>query len=181
MKKKKEWMNLTILLCSVFFLSVFVISLSQKKTQPEVAGAANGFDEFGYNRTARIFNGTGSSWCQAKGLPANCMGAYSPDKLVMKWTADWDRGNAENWSKPPYDKAWEDNEWNGNVKGGSQAVWHYKIKWVGPCGTDNAKLPDGGYCIWGQFETVMDQGKDPRLGPGHLWFTHANPAGYGMQ
>src|SRR3989344_6436842 len=88
------------------------------------AFAAGGFDQYGYNDTARLFNGTGSSWCLAKGLPADCMGIYSPDKLVMKWNADWDRGNAENWSNPPY-RAWTDNEWNGK-KAGSGAVWHYK-------------------------------------------------------
>src|SRR3990170_7266858 len=80
--------------------------------------AAGGFDQFGYNRTARIFNGTGSSWCLQRGAPANCLGIYSPDKLVMKWNAEWDRGNAEGWTDPPYD-AWENNEWNGNTPGGS--------------------------------------------------------------
>ena len=96
----------------------------------------------------------------------------------MKWTEDWDRGNDENWANPPYDSAWIDNEWNGK-KDGSGSVWHYKIKWVGPCGADYTPLPDGGYCIWGQFETIMDQGVDPNVGPGHLWYAHALPNGYG--
>lgn len=141
-------------------------------------GSGGGFNQYGYNYTARIFNGTGSSWCLAKGLAANCMGAYSSDKLVMKWNADWDRGNAEKWANPPY-RAWEDNEWNGNCPECSGAVWHYKIQWVGRCGADYTPLPDGGYCIWGQFETLMDQGHDPSLGPGHVWFAHAMPGGYG--
>ena len=135
-------------------------------------------DQFGYNRTARIFNGTGSSWCLDRGADQNCMGIYSPDKLIMKWNAEWDRGNDEDWANPPY-RAWEDNEWNGNTKDGSGAVWHYKIVWVGPCGADYTPLANGGYCIWGQFETLMDQGKDPNIGPGHMWFAHANPTGYG--
>jgi len=140
--------------------------------------AGGGFDQFGYNRTARIFNGTGSSWCLDRGADQNCMGIYSPDKLIMKWNAEWDRGNDEDWANPPY-RAWEDNEWNGNTKDGSGAVWHYKIVWVGPCGADYTPLANGGYCIWGQFETLMDQGKDPNIGPGHMWFAHANPTGYG--
>ena len=143
---------------------------------PSVANADRGFDEFGYNRGARIFNGTGSSWCLARGAAADCLGAYSPDKLVMKWNAEWDRGNAENWASPPY-AAWENNEWNGKA-GGSGAVWHYKIAWVGPC-ADGSTLPSGGYCIWGQFEVLMDQGLDPSLGPGHVWFAKARPNGYG--
>jgi len=247
---------------------------------------AKGFDEFGYNDTARIFNGTGESWSLAKGLPADYLGIYAPDKLIMKWNAEWDRGNAENWLNPPY-AAWENNEWNGKVPGGSGAVWHYKIVWVGPetrtvagqwnmdlyvngdstlyveatniaqsgsslsgsftynggsewaissgsvlgdsvsfdvyyvsnpsmtasftgtiasngsitgtwhdvaglsrTGTWSAPAGtaqsvngpywvDGGYRIWGQFETIMDQGTDPNIGPGHLWFAHAKPNGYG--
>jgi hypothetical protein len=145
---------------------------------PSLAFAGGGFDQYGYNRQARIFNGTGSSWCLARGAAANCLGIYSPDKLVMKWNAEWDRGNAENWTNPPYD-AWENNEWNGNAAGGSGAVWHYKIVWVGACGADGTPLPNGGYCIWGQFEVLMDQGVDPNIGPGHIWFAHANPTGYG--
>lgn len=139
---------------------------------------ARGFDQFGYNNTARLFNGTGSSWCLARGAAADCLGAYSNDHLVMKWNAEWDRGNDEGWSNPPY-AAWEDNEWNGTCAGCSGAVWHYKIRWVGPCGADATPLADGGYCIWGQFDVLMDQGRDPSYGPGHLWFAQARPNGYG--
>lgn len=146
------------------------VSFSQAGTQ--------GFDQYGYNNTARIFNGTGASWCLERGASADCLGAYSPDKLVMKWNAEWDRGIAEGWSTPPY-AAWENNEWNGNCEGCSGAVWHYKIKWIGPCGADNTPLADGGYCIWGQFETLMDQGHDPNLGTRHIWFALARPNGYG--
>ena len=103
------------------------------------------------------------------------LGDYDNDKLVMKWNAEWDRGNAEGWSNPPYD-AWENNQWNGSAPGGSGAVWHYKIVWVGPCGDDCTPLANGGYCIWGQFATIMDQGTD---GGAHYWFAHALPSGYG--
>lgn len=144
-----------------------------------VEGTSTGFDQYGYNRTARVFNGTGTSWCEAKGLASDCMGIYSPDKLVMKWNAEWDRGNAEGWQDTNGYNAWEDNQWNGKVPGGSGANWHYKIVWVGPCGKDGTELPNGGYCIWGQFEVLTDHGQDPNIGPGHLWFAHASPAGYG--
>lgn len=153
-------------------------TLSGNATNGFTQASGGGFDQFGYNRTARIFNGTGSSWCLARGAAADCMGIYSLDKLVMKWNAEWDRGNAEKWAIPPY-RAWEDNEWNGNCQGCSGAVWHYKIQWVGSCGADYTPLPDGGYCIWGVFETLMDQGHDPTLGPWHLWYTFAKPNGYG--
>src|SRR3990172_7840900 len=114
-------MKKTIL--TLFVLSVLVVS---------IAGvyAAGGFNEFGYNYQARVFVGTGESWSLAKGLPPGYLGVYAQDKLVMKWNAEWDRGNAENWANLDgngYD-AWENNEWNG-VNGGSGEVWHYKIKW----------------------------------------------------
>ena len=142
------------------------------------AKAGGGFDQYGYNDTARIFNGTGASWSLAKGLPADYLGIYANDKLVMKWNAEWDRGNAENWANPPYG-AWENNEWNGKIPGGSGAVWHYKIIWVGDELEDGEYWQPGGYAIWGVFEVIMDQGIDPTMGPGHLWLTHANPTGYG--
>lgn len=143
------------------------------------ASAAGGFNANGYNNTARIFNGTLQQWCNAKNITSGC-GDYgfgsANDRLVMKWNAEWDRGNAENWSNPPYN-AWTDNEWNGNVAGGSGYVWHYKIVWVGNCGADGAPLANGGYCIWGQFEVVMDQGVSPT--DGHQSFALGSPAGYG--
>jgi len=156
----------------------FVAAVVLMLAIPALVSAGGGFDQYGYNNTARLFNGTGSSWCLAGGQASDCMGIYSNDRLVMKWNAEWDRGNAEDWANPPY-KAWTDNEWNGAFKGGSGAVWHYKIVWVGACGADYTPLPNGGYCIWGIFETIMDQGVDPNIGPGHMWFAHAKPTGYG--
>ena len=64
-------------------------------------------------------------------------------------------------------------------KSGSGSVWHYKFVWIGACGADYTPLPDGGYCIWGYYEALQDQGKDPSYGPGHFWFAHAKPGGYG--
>lgn len=160
---------------------VFVCALLFAVGAPGAASAANGFDSNGNNKTARVFNGTGSSWCQGKlGLsPAACdsyMGIYARDRLVMKWNAEWDRGNAEGWANGPYN-AWTNNEWNGQVPGGSDSVWHYKIVWVGDYTADPSVIPAGGYGIWGQFAVIMDQGTD--LAFGHAFFALAGPAGYG--
>ena len=147
-----------------------------------LTAVSTGFDQWGYNRCARIFNGTYSSYCAEGGTsPADCAhlyGIYLPDQLIMKWNAEWDRGNSEGWSKPPY-SAWLDNEENGKKPDGSGAVWHYKYQWYGPCGANYTLLPDGGYCIWGQFEVLMDQGIDPSVSPGHIWNALAKPNGYG--
>lgn len=142
-----------------------------------------GFNEFGYNYNARVFNGTGYQWCMGKygwdvAACDSYLGIYAGDKLVMKWNEEWDRGNAEGWSNGPY-RAWTSNEWNG-MDGGSDAVWHYKIVWDEGCAENGSPTAKGNaYCIWGQFATVMDQGKDPSYGPGHFWFAHGTPSGYG--
>lgn len=136
-----------------------------------------GFDQYGYNNTARNFVGTGASWSLAKGLPADYLGKYANDKLVMKWNAEWDRGNAENWANTPYN-AYIDNEWNGSIPGGSGDSEHFKAKWVGSCGEDYTPLPSGGYCIWGQFEAIFDRGMVDGV---QTWWAHAIPAGYGAK
>lgn len=138
-------------------------------------GAAGGFDEFGYNDQARVFRGP------ADGVDRNLDGAvwgdptYANDHLVMKWNAEWDRGNDEGWSNPPY-AAWNDNEWNGRVPGGSGETWHYKTVWVGDCVADPTLVPEGGYCIWGQFAVILSHGT---AGGEHIWDARALPAGYG--
>ena len=166
------------LVISFLVVAILVSAVGVLAAKPQ----DQGFDEAGYNRNAGIFVGTGWSWCMDKvGNEPWCidyLGPYANDKLIMKWNAEWDRGNAERWLNPPY-AAWENNEWNG-MNGGSGAVWHYKIKWIGPCGAYGTPLPDGGYCIWGQFDVLMDQGVDPSYGPGHIWFAHATPTGYGV-
>lgn len=134
-----------------------------------------GFDEFGYNKTARIFEG------KADGADRNLDGTlwgdptYGNDHLKMNWNAEWDRGNREGWAKPPY-RAWLDNNWNGKVQGGSGEVWQYKIVWNGPCGANGASLDSGGYCIWGQFAVILSQGTVDNQ---HFWDAHAHPAGFG--
>ena len=163
------------------FLFFVVLALTMATTNPVAAGGGGGFDQYGYNLTARIFNGTLSQWCAKKGItdPTTC-GYYGfgsvNDQLIMKWNADWDRGNAENWSKPPYN-AWVDNEWNGKVTNGSGYVWHYKIVWVGDYSANPKLIPAGAYGIWGQFAVIMDQGTSPT--GSHTSFALGNPAGYG--
>ena len=136
-----------------------------------------GFNQFGYNYTARIFSGPADG--VDKILDGKVWGdpTYANDLLVMKWNAEWDRGYAEGWAYPPY-AATLTNEWNGLVPGGSGWTEHVKIVWIGNCGADGVRLADGGYCIWGQFEVIMDQGLDPTAG--HVWYALATPNGFGV-
>lgn len=157
-------------------LTVLMLLFINQAVRPQQLDAAGGgFDQFGYNYTARLFNGP------ADGVDRVLDGAvwgdatYAKDRLVMKWSKAWDdsRFNGVPWIP----EAWTDNEWNGKAPGGSGEVWHYKIKWVGKCGVDGTPLPNGGYCIWGEFEVIMSQGS---VANKHFWDAHAIPTGYGM-
>jgi len=144
--------------------------------------AKGGFDEFGYNYQARIFVGPADGVDRV--LDGKLWGdpTYAKDHLVMKWSKAWD--DARFSGAPWTSDAWEDNEWNGKVPGGSGEVWHYKIIWVGPELGNSPYWREGGYPIWGQFEVIMDQGVSETnyCGPnggGHQWCAHAIPTGYG--
>ena len=177
--------TLNLILVLILLASTFTIAYAEKPTEFDEHGnttnsaSDNGFDQWGYNRTARIFSGTGWSWCMQKfNSESYCQTYYGPwanDQLIMKWNAEWDRGNAEGWANPPYD-AWENNQWNGMAPGGSGEVWHYKFVWVGPCGAYGTPLPNGGYCIWGQFAVILSQGTSDGI---HVWDAHGVPSGYG--
>jgi hypothetical protein len=137
----------------------------------------NGFDQFGYNYNARIFSGKADGVDRV--LDGKVWGdpTYANDHLVMKWSQAWDdaRFHGGNWTTD----AWENNEWNGNGEGGSGEVWHYKIEYVGAsdpvCADPNYE--GEGYCVWGSFKTLMDQGTT--ADKEHVWLAHATPTGYG--
>lgn len=145
---------------------------------------STGFDQYGYNRCARNFVGVFGGWCADYGVGWDCMGAawsqpYAPlanDHLVMKWNAAWDACDG---STAKCAGAWTDNELNGMGPDGSKWTEHAKIVWIGGnCGADLTPLADGGYCIWGQYEAVMDQGMSPD-GTRYV-LAHVTPGGYGV-
>lgn len=135
---------------------------------------AAGFDEFGYNYRAGMFVGPADG--VDRKLDGKVWGdpSYANDHVVMKWSKAWQdaKFNGAPWTPD----AWEDNEWNGRVPGGSGEVWHYKIIWVGPLLQQSAHWRDGGYAIWGQFEVIMSHGS---IWGVHIWDCIASPAGYG--
>jgi len=136
--------------------------------------AGGGFDEFGYNYQARVFVGPADGVDRV--LDGMVWGdpMYANDHLVMKWSKAWD--DARFHGAPWTPDAWETNEWNGMVPGGSQEVWHYKIVWIGGSHPNGELQPDGGYAIWGQFEVIFSQGV---MDGEHIWETHAIPSGFG--
>ncbi len=138
---------------------------------------APGFNALGYNYCAGLFNGPADG--TDKVLDGKVWGdpTYAADHLVMKWNSAWDACNA-NRNVTNCTGAWTDNEWNGKVAGGSGESWHYKIKWVGSCGSYGTPLASGGYCIWNEYAVLFSHGS---VANQHFWDTHAKPAGYGTQ
>jgi len=176
---------LFIVLVLFLVLSNTTVALADKPPEGDNPGnhygeeKDNGFDESGYNRTAHIYNGTYGEWCTEKiGDEVYCQETYGDwldDKLIMKWNEEWDRGNEEGWTDESYG-AWLSNHGNGKLPGGSGESYFVKIVWVGTC-TDGANLPEGSYCIWGQFAVIMEKTQKD----GVLDFsTHVIPSGYGV-
>ena len=167
-KEVNKKMKRVAVLITVFAL--LLVAVPAIAAQP----ADKGFDEFGYNYQARVFVGP------ADGVDRVSDGAvwgdpfYNNDHLVMKWSKGWD--DARFHGAPWTPEAWEDNEWNGMVPGGSGEVWHYKIIWVGQDLETSPYWRDGGYAIWGQFEVILSQGTADGE---HIWEAHAIPSGYG--
>lgn len=135
-----------------------------------------GFDQYGYNYQARTFVGLADGVDRV--LDGTVWGdpTYAYDRLVMHWSQAWDDARFSGAAWTP--DAWEDNEWDGACTGCSGEVWHYKIVWSQTC-RDAGVAPQGGYCVWGEFAVLMDQGAT--VGAGHTWLARVTPAGYGGQ
>ena len=88
----------------------------------------------------------------------------------MKWNEAWDVGNATDWATGPYD-AWLDNEIRG-----ADFSEHFKTKWDAQCSGGATLGSNGGPCIWGSFETLMDQGTENGA---HVWWTKLSASGFG--
>jgi hypothetical protein len=139
---------------------VLLIALILPATPALAAKPADtGFDQYGYNYQARIFNGPADGVDRV--LDGKVWGdpTYANDKLMMKWSKAWDdaRFNGAPWTPD----AWCTNEWNGMVPNGSGWTEHFKCIWVGPELQTSPYWREGGQPIWGEFEILMDQGQSP--------------------
>lgn len=145
--------------------SLAIVSLASAALLGSVlpqASAAGGFNQYGYNYSARIFSGPADG--VDKVLNGKVWGdpTYANDHLVMKWNAAWDSCNAHGYNDPAYCAgAWDTNEWNGNTPGGSGWSEHIKIIWVGSAGENSSYWVDGGYSVWGNYEVISDRAMDP--------------------
>jgi hypothetical protein len=148
----------------------------------ELLGYADGYDEYGYNYEAHMFNGLYSDYDRVHG-------GYGEDiHLMMKWSDSWlsnqDRngdGELDRGNDPPYlssaaDGAWLTNHMRGKDENGKR--WTYFVKIVYPTGgvvdenpKDGVDDNTGGEIIWGSFIVV----KEVESGSG--CYNHIKPEG----
>ncbi len=140
-----------------------------------------GYDQFGYNYQAHMFNGTYDSVDRnLDGKYWGSTGDYVDDVLIMKWSDDWlsnqdcngdgklDRGTAG------ISLGWETNhvigDYDSDGNGSQDAHYTYfvKIAWVGPGGS-----------LWGQYEIIQEVYNDPVGGFHGLQYKIAAP-GFGQ-
>jgi hypothetical protein len=134
-----------------------------------------GFDDFGYNYQARMFNGTyDGADRKLDGTYWGDTGDYVSMHLLMKWSEDWlasvdcdgdgklDRGDSG------VSKGWLTNHVQGDYTDVDGSKQHYsyfcKIIWVGPGGS-----------LWGQYEITEEIINDTGTGQHGLSYKAVNP------
>ncbi len=127
-----------------------------------------GYDQFGYNYQAHMFNGTyDSSDRTLDGTYFGSTGDYVDDKLIMKWSDEWlanvdcnadgklDRGLV-NGVVGGTSLGWLTNFVEGDytdVNGEQHYTYFTKIVWTGP-----------GSPLWGEYTTIEEVYNDPAAG-----------------
>lgn len=146
-----------------------------------------GYDAYGYNYQARIFNGTyDSSDRSLDGLYFGGTGDYVEDSLIMKWSDDWlsnldctgdgklDRDGATNISK-----GWLTNQIEGDYLDGAGDSHHYtyfaKIVYDASCAPTNS-------CgLWNKYTIIEEVYNDPDGGYHGVDRNNlVRPAGFGF-
>jgi hypothetical protein len=148
-----------------------------------------GYDEFGYNYQARIFNGTyDGADRKLDGTYYGQTGDFINDKLIMKWSDEWlsnkdcfgsdhklDRGGPTGNSM-----GWVTNQIEGDYLGSDGDYHHYTYhsKIVFDAGVAcSFNKPE---CIWGSYAIIEETQNDPfgEYG-GKIRNRLMNPAGLG--
>lgn len=145
----------------------------------------SGYDKFGYNYQAHMFNGTydgsdrnldGTYWGQT--------GDFVDDKLMMKWSDAWlanvdcngdnllDRGLV-NGVVGGVSLGWLTNQVNGDYMDLGGTTRHFtdfvKIVWTGP-----------GSPLWGEYSIIQEVLNDPAGGYHGLLFKVYGAPGFGL-
>ena len=145
-----------------------------------------GYDKWGYNYQARMFNGFYDNFTR----PANPV-TVGDVKLIMKWSDDWlsnvdcngngklDRGGASG-ANANISKGWLTNHEEGDYLGGDGEMHHYTyfVKIVYDNGASCAASSSA--CIWGSYMIIEEVLNDPDGGSHGVDRSRlVNPAGLG--
>jgi len=144
-----------------------------------------GYDQFGYNYQAHMFNGTyDSSDRKLDGMYRGQTGDFVDDRLMMKWSNAWlanldcdgdhklDRGlvGGTVWGTS---RGWLTNHVEGDYYDAAGNLQHYtwfaKIVWTGP-----------GSPLWGQYTIIQEVYNDPAGGFTGLYGKIGAP-GFGLK
>ena len=132
-----------------------------------------GYDKYGYNYQAHIFNGLYENYSRP-----DVVVTEGTENLVMKWSDNWlanvdcngdrklDRGlDSKTGTSDGVSKGWLTNHFEGDYKGSDGELYHYtyfvKIGYVGaaPVGEDDPWGGDvsvGGKRIWGVYAVIEE-------------------------
>ncbi|GAB4482275.1 MAG: hypothetical protein Kow00124_30960 [Anaerolineae bacterium] len=155
-----------------------------------------GYDEWGYNYQAHMFNGT---YCDAYRDAAWCQD-WAEDELIMKWNDAW-LSNKDCDGDGLLDRhygfdsyigsgAWLTNHMAGVYEGdnGETCKWNYFVKIV--AAPADATLTGGfwyaadgteiGPAIWGQFAIIQEVSNDPCWGDHGVIYNSPAPTGFGF-
>ncbi len=156
-----------------------------------VVWADGGFDEWGYNYQANMFNGL--YWNYSRPDPPCEPGTCASDTLlIMKWSDEWLNEDRVRCAGTPQqgssacEGAWLTNHQRGEYVGdeGQTCKWTYFVKIVyppgGPVDTDGDGYDDntGGSIIWGAYVRIQQVSNDTCAGE-HGNIFSVQPTGFG--
>ena len=171
-------MRRAIIAAGVAFLALILVSPASAqctKIKDGILTAANGaplvlgYDAYGYNYQAHIFNGLVDNYTRPVAPVTEGI-----ENLVMKWSDDWlanvdcdgdgklDRGlDAKTGIATHISRGWCTNHFEGDYVGSDGEMHHYtyfaKIVWVGPAPTPD---PWAGVRIWGEYAVIEELQND---------------------
>ena len=146
------------------FIGVVPVATGVSSAAPDVITCAlnpgaPGFNQCGYNYVARVFSGPADGAERILDGTVYTDPTYANDHLVMKWDTAWDACNAHGYNDPNYCLgAGVTNEWNGMVPGDGPVTERVKTIRIGSLAYDGPWWVVGRCSIWGNYETIMDQG-----------------------
>ena len=159
---------------ALFVISILLVSIGFVM--------AAGFDEFGYNYKANMFNGR---YCDNDRVIG---GDYCDVNLIMKWSDEWLNENRVRCEGTPQEGisacegSWLTNHQSGTNEDGTK--WTYFVKIVYPRGgvvdvdTDGIDDNTGGSIIWGSYVIIQQVSNDPPLDE-HGNIFSVMPTGFG--